>query len=54
MFLNSLQLKLLVAFGLLLSLSFVSSAQAVECYPLNVIGDTGTTVKKLFLLLAHW
>jgi hypothetical protein len=46
MFLKSFQLKILVAFGLLLSLSFVSSAQADECYPLNVIGDTGTTVKK--------
>ena len=46
MFLKSFELKLSVVFGLLLSLSFVSSAQADECYPLNVIGDTGTTVKK--------
>jgi hypothetical protein len=46
MFLKSFELKLLVVSGLLLSLSFVSSAQADECYPLNVIGDIGTTVKK--------
>lgn len=46
MFLKSFQSKLLVVFGLLLSLSFTSSAQADECYPLNVIGGTGTTVKK--------
>lgn len=46
MFLKSLELKLLVVFGLLLSLPFGSSAQADNCYPLNVIGDTGTIVKK--------
>ncbi|PZO38447.1 MAG: hypothetical protein DCF19_16105 [Pseudanabaena frigida] len=46
MFLNSVNAKLLGILGLLISLSFVSSAQAETCTALNVIGATGTSVKK--------
>ncbi|TYQ25242.1 hypothetical protein [Pseudanabaena sp. UWO310] len=47
MFINSNGLRLLGMSGfLLLSLSFISSAQAQICTALNVIGANGTSVKK--------
>ncbi len=46
MHLNSIGLKSLGILGLLLSLSFASSVQAETCDALDVIGATGTNVKK--------
>ena len=46
MFPNSNRLKLAGIIGLLLSLSFGTSAQAETCYPLDVIGGDGTAVTK--------
>jgi hypothetical protein len=46
MFLNSIGLRFLGVVGILLGLSFASSVQAETCTALNVIGGTGTEVKK--------
>ncbi len=46
MFQNFDRLKLAGIVGLLLSFSFGSSAHAETCYPLNVIGGSGTAVTK--------
>ena len=46
MFLNSIGIKVLGVAGILLGLSLAPSVQAETCSALNLIGGTGTEVKK--------